>query len=288
MKLLLNLVRRMTRKFFPAGIAATVLAGAGCGPSDYEENGHKEPLIAEYVVTVTPSLKTLILKPTDTMIVIPVQLAGRCKGPTECATFKPNWQSHTKSEFVTKVDIGNVQSPSTTVTVFFDAKKFLSSDVVSSLMADDHVVEILFRPESAPQNLTLRGPGYLDLIVNSETPVARRQEEPPTEPRLGVTKKNIFIGISGGAASAEEEASITYGGPDTQISEISVDGPGKDKLTVVVPSTGLMLHNGDRPLLTVRFQADALDRDTYKALLTIRTANQKQPTYVLLKGRREP
>ena len=288
MKLLLNLVRRMTRKFFPAGIAATVLAGAGCGTSDYEENGHKEPLIAEYVATVTPSLKTLILKPTDTMIVIPAQLAGRCR-PTECATFKPNWQSHTKSEFVTKVDIGNVQSPSTTVTVFFDAKKFLSSDVVSSLMADDHVVEILFRPESAPQNVTLRGPGYLDLIVNSETPVARRQEEPPTEPRLGVTKKNIFIGISGGAASAEEEASITYGGPDTQLSEISVDGPGKDKFTVVVPSTGLILHNGDRSLLTVRFQTDALDLYTdYKALVTIQTANLKRPTYVFLTGRREP
>ncbi len=92
--------------------------------------------------------------------------------------------------------------------------------------------------------------------------------------------------MSGSTPSVTETVQVIYTGPATQISELGISGPGADKFTVISPAPGAPLEG--KTLVTVRFQTDVLDLfTTYKALLTIKTANLKRPAYVVLTGRRD-
>lgn len=144
-----------------------------------------------------------------------------------------------------------------------------------------------FFPNRIPKGLKLSGGSRrIDVWLTPPKPETERKENSPKDGRLGVFPNPLPIFAGSGTGGATAMATITYNGPTTFLSRISVSGINADKFTVTSPAVPAELTgNGTALILQVAFKTT--DAQLYKALVTIEADGVKRPAYLLVTGRTE-
>lgn len=279
---------------FALGTVALVIAASGCSYSPNEQDGHQEPTLATYEVTLSTSQ---VVVPFDTGAASASQLISlsvKCKGdnlPADCDQNTPGWtvRMPTAANSFLTVSIDDPTKPATTATVTLNIAAYLQQYGSDPSSLSAHWFMVGFIPSSIPKGLKLGG--FPDVVISPyvSTATGPRQEQPPDKPRLTVMPNPAFALIQGLTLKSQNVTNlISYSGPSTDISLISITGPGAAQFSVLSPSLPYHFEApGNSVYLVVQFQVPQEDTARHLAYLTVTLANNQSSNLSLIGQRQD-
>ena len=274
-----QLHRKLRREWISLSAGAALLMLVGCSGEFNEQEGHREPRLGSYNVTLTPSsLPTVVPDAAKTPVSFPpIQLKVACQGdnlPSGCDQNAPNWkvQKPEGTAFL-NVKIGDPAQPSTTADITVDVAAYLEQNRGDSSLGS-RSFEIKFVPGSAPPKFRV-APASLTLTIASPAQMPARQEQASDKPRLAASTEKLYLFIhSVSDKSHSRQIQLTYSGPGTSLSALSISGPEAGQFSASAPSLPFDFDNGiNSVFVTVGFQAAQEDLLPHQVTLTATTAN---------------